>query len=165
MALLWWFIVEWLLGAMSMVFFTRDWLTCGRPPRDKEIEVTPSLVSLPCSHKSYGLCLDWVCWVDLTGRTSRCRGGRRYCSAIGMGKLLWKIPAPSSPFLFTSRRSRSEWADGVLWWTCTTSAECQSKYLDVSPVTDNSEQLNKDVNGGSHHSNFSKLKFCWVNQG
>ena len=42
MALRWWFIVEWLLGAMSMVFFTRDWLTCGRPPRDKEIEVTPS---------------------------------------------------------------------------------------------------------------------------
>ena len=42
MALLWWFMVEWLLGTMSMVFFTRDWLTCGRPPRDKEIEVTPS---------------------------------------------------------------------------------------------------------------------------
>ena len=31
----------------------------------------------------------------------------------------------------------------------------KTKYLAVSPVTDNSEQLIKDVNGGSQHSNFS----------
>ena len=31
----------------------------------------------------------------------------------------------------------------------------KSKYLAVSPVTDESEQLDKDVNGRSHHSNFS----------
>ena len=31
----------------------------------------------------------------------------------------------------------------------------KTKYLAVSLVTDNPEQLNKDVNGGSHHSNFS----------
>ena len=35
----------------------------------------------------------------------------------------------------------------------------KSKYLAVSPVTDESEQLDEDVNGRSHHSNFYKLKF------
>ena len=34
----------------------------------------------------------------------------------------------------------------------------KTKYLAVSPVTDNSEQLIKDVNGGSQHANF-KIKF------
>ena len=41
----------------------------------------------------------------------------------------------------------------------------KSKYLAVSPVTDNFEYRSKDVNKRSHHSNFSKLKFCWVNKG
>ena len=41
----------------------------------------------------------------------------------------------SFPFHYMRVKDRRD--DWVVWWTCTTSRECQSKYLAVSPVTDN----------------------------
>ena len=40
-------------------------------------------------------------------------------------------------FPFHYMRVKDRRVDWVLWWTCTTSRECQSKYLAVSLVTDN----------------------------
>ena len=55
--------------------------------------------------------------------------------------------------------------DCVMWVKCTTSAEDQnSKYLAVSPVTDNIEQLRPEAVGRSRHSNFS-IKFDGFNKG
>ena len=58
-----------------------------------------------------------------------------------------KVSSQSSPFLFTTWGSRTEWVDWVSWWKCTTSRECQTMIIAVSPVTDNSEQLDKEDNG------------------
>ena len=40
-------------------------------------------------------------------------------------------------FPFHYMRVKDRRVDWVVWWKCTTSAECQSKYLAVSPVTNN----------------------------
>ena len=77
-----------------------------------------------------------------------------YGSAWRTGDCFPKVSSQSSPFLFTKWGLRSEWVDWVSWWKCTTSRECKTMIIAVSPVTDNSEQLDKDVDGKSPHSNF-----------
>jgi hypothetical protein len=44
-------------------------------------------------------------------------------------------------------------ADWVMWVKYTTSRECQTKYLGMSPVMDNSERLYMEP-GQGFHSNF-----------
>ena len=78
----------------------------------------------------------------------------------GNGSVWWcgELPLKGLVLVFSwpSRKMSVmvERVDWVLWEKCTTSRECQTKYLAVSPVMDNYEQLDLKLFGRSPHPNF-----------
>ena len=54
----WWFLVEWFTRPMFMVFLV--YLTCGWPPRNKEIWYVKCWEASSAATWQYGLCLDHI---------------------------------------------------------------------------------------------------------
>ena len=128
--------VEWLLRPMSTVPGVRA-IVDGHPG-NRGIWRTPSDDCFQCSHCHMGSGLiNYVAWT-LSGWTSRCRGmlGGTGQARMG-GKMFLKDLVSFFSFPYHKWCVKDSWVEWVQWWTCTTSAECKTKYLAVSPETDN----------------------------
>ena len=85
----------------------------------------------------------------------------------GIMALPWLFPkglVSGFSFSFHYMRVKDRRVVWVSWWKCTTSAECKTKYLAVSPVTDKFEQLIKDSTEAPNIP-ISKVKSWWANKG
>ena len=80
----------------------------------------------------------------------RCNGARRERFGRSLRKSL--VLVNICPFEQNVHHGRR--ADQVMWVNCTTSAECKTKYLAVSPVTDNLSELSRAHMRRSPHPNF-----------
>ena len=139
--------------------WTYDCAPRRKAPRTKEIGQVSCVVASSATTWQYGLCLDQLSCENSARWTeggSQWQDGARPSWSEGL-LLKSLVSVFSRPW-----RRMSIVVNGVdqnLWGKCTTSRECQTKYLAVSPVMDNYEQLSLELFGRSPHPNFLTIKF------
>jgi hypothetical protein len=133
--------VEWLLREPCLWLAWCIALVDGHPGI-KEISQVASLVASSTATCHYGLCLDQVCCMN-PGPTWQAdvRDVGWNESVWWSGELFQKGLVLVFSRLFHTWLLWNHGADWVIWEKCTTSRECQTKYLAMSPVMDSSERM------------------------